>query len=88
LYLEQPTDPITFPRRKGLKKIYPIIKEAGKAEYNADAFLFDDAAALTKSCRKRLSRKGVDSILKTEKQGDILVATRDIVLEEDATASR
>lgn len=79
------TDPITFPRRKGLKKIYPIIKEAGKAEYNTDAFLFDDDSALTKSCRKRLLRKGVDSILKTEKQGDLLVATRDIVLEEDAT---
>jgi protocatechuate 3,4-dioxygenase beta subunit len=82
------TDPITFPRRKGLKKIYPIIKEAGKAEYNADAFLFDDDSALTKSCRKRLARKGVDSILKLEKQGDMLVANRDIVLEEDATASR
>jgi len=76
------TDPITFPRRKGLKKIYPIIKETGKAEYDADAFLFDDDPLLTKTCRKRLARKGVDSILKPEKQGDMLVATRDIVLEE------
>jgi protocatechuate 3,4-dioxygenase beta subunit len=79
------TDPITFPRRKGLKKIYPVIIEEGKADYNADAFLFDDDPLLTKTCRKRLKRKGVDSILKPEKQGDILVATRDIVLEQDTT---
>lgn len=76
------TDPVTFPRRKGLKKIYPVIIEEGKAEYNADAFLFDDDPLLTKTCRKRLKRKGVDSILTPVKQGDLLVATRNIVLEE------
>lgn len=78
-------DPVTFPRRKGLKKIYPVIIEEGKTEYNADAFLFDDDPLLTKTCRKRLKRKGVESILKPEKQGDMLVATRDIVLEESNT---
>jgi len=77
------TDPITFPRRKGLKKIYPILKETDKPEYNMDAMLFDDDPLLTKACRKRLKRKGIDSIMKPEKQGDLLVVTKDIVLEED-----
>ena len=78
-------DPITFPRRRGLKKILPTIKEDGKTEYYLDALLFNDDPLLTKACRKRLKRKGIDSILKPEKQGDMLVVTRDIVLEENAT---
>jgi len=80
-------DPITFPRRRGLKKIYPIIKEPGKPEYDINAFLFEDDPLLTKSCRKRLKRKGIDSILKPERQGDILVVTRDIVLEQKTVLS-
>lgn len=82
------TDPVTFPRRKGLKKIYPVIIEEGKTEYNADAFLFDDDPLLTKTCRKRLKRKGVNSILKPVKEGDMLVAKRDIVLEESTQNSK
>ena len=81
-------DPVTFPRRKGLKKIYPIIKQSNKPEYNLDALLFENDPLLTKSCRKRLKRKGIDSILKPEKQGDLLVVTRNIILEENTTASR
>jgi hypothetical protein len=80
------TDPITFPRRKGLKKIYPILKEANKPEYNMDAMLFDDDPLLTKACRKRLKRKGIDSVMKPEKQGDLLVVVKDIVLEENTAA--
>ena len=78
------TDPITFPRRKGLQKIYPIIKESNQNEYNLDALLFDNDPLLTKSCRKRLKRKGIDSILNPEKIGDMLVVSRDIVLEENS----
>lgn len=82
------TDPITYPRRRGLQKIYPIIKEANKPEYNLDALLFENDPQLTNACRKRLKRKGVDSILNPEKQGDLLVVTRDIILEENTTTSR
>jgi protocatechuate 3,4-dioxygenase beta subunit len=81
-------DQITYPRRRGLKKIYPIIKASNKPEYNLDALLFDNDPKLTKSCRKRLKRKGIDNILEPEKQGGLLVVTRDIVLEETATASK
>ena len=81
-------DPITYPRRRGLKKIYPIIKESNKTEYNLDALLFDNDPQLTKTCRKRLKRKGIDSIIKPEKNGNLLIVTRDIVLEDNTTASR
>lgn len=78
--------PITFPRRKGLIKILPTIKEEGKPEYYLEAFLFDNDPLLTKACRKRLARKGIDCILKPEKQGDILVVTKDITLKENTLA--
>mgnify|MGYP000106085548 CR=1 FL=1 len=78
--------PVTFPRRKGLKKILPTIKENNKPEYYLNAFLFDNDPLLTKACRKRLKRKGIDSILKPTKQGDILVVNKDIVLEENTLA--
>ena len=77
--------PLTYPRRKGLKKIFPTIKEDGKQEYYLDALLFDNDPLLTKACRKRLKRKGIDNILKPEKQGDMLIVTKDIVLEKNST---
>ena len=81
-------DPITFPRRRGLKKIYPIIKTTIQPEYNLDALLFDNDPLLTKACRKKLNRKGIDSILKLQKTDDLWVVTRDIVLDINTTASR
>ena len=81
-------DPITYPKRRGLKKIYPVIKETTKTEYNLDALLFNDDALLTNSCRKRLKRKGIDCILEPKKVGNLLVVKRDIILEENTTASR
>lgn len=78
--------PITLPRRYGPKQIYPIIKEQGKQEYNLEAFLFDDDPLLTKSCRKRLNRRGIDCILKLEKKDDMHVVTKDIILDHKASA--
>ena len=73
--------PVTFPRRRGPKQIFPTIKEPGKPEYDLNAFLFDDDPLLTKSCRKRLNRKGIDCILKLEKNDGIYVAIKNIVLD-------
>jgi protocatechuate 3,4-dioxygenase beta subunit len=78
--------PITFPRRRGPKQILPVIKEPGKPEYDLNAFLFEDDPLLTKSCRKRLKRRGIDCILKLEKNEDIYVATKNIVLEQNTSA--
>ena len=72
--------PITYPRRRGPKQIFPVIKEPGKPEYNLNAFLFDEDPLLTKSCRKRLKRRGIDCILKLEKKEGIYVTTKNITL--------
>jgi len=78
--------PITYPRRRGPKQIFPVIKEPGKPEYNLNAFLFDDDPLLTKSCRKRLKRKGIDCILKLEKNEEMFVATKNIILNGNIRA--
>ncbi|WP_345190172.1 hypothetical protein [Algibacter agarivorans] len=62
------------------KTIHPVIKEPGKPEYKMYSFLFDDDPSLTKSCRKKLEKKGIDNILKLDKKEGMFVATRDIVL--------
>ncbi|MEZ4802585.1 MAG: hypothetical protein R2797_07400 [Gelidibacter sp.] len=76
--------PGSFLHNRELKHIHPIIKESGKPEQELDAFLFDNDPFLSKSCRKRLAKKGIDNILKVEKQETMFVATKDIVLEDNA----
>lgn len=67
---------------KALKMIHLVIKEPNRAEYSGDDFIFDDDPSLTKSCRKRLEKNGIDNILKPEKKESLLVATKNITLEE------
>jgi protocatechuate 3,4-dioxygenase beta subunit len=67
--------------RKALKSIHLAIKEPNKIEYRVYNFIFDDDPLLKNSCRKRMARHGVDSILKPEKRDSILVATKNIILE-------
>ncbi len=80
--------PVTFPRRRGPKQIFPVIKEPGKPEYDLNAFLFDDDPLLTKSCRKRLKRKGIECILKLEKKEGIYMVTKNIVLGQNTPVSK
>src|SRR5690606_19896248 len=73
--------PGRYHRSTEFKHILSMIKEPGKPEYQIDSFLFDDDPLLTKICRKRLAKKGMDNIiLKLEKKDNMYVATRDIVL--------
>lgn len=74
--------PGKYYRSGEFKAIHPIIKEPGKPEYNMYSFLFDDDPALTKSCRKKLERKGIDAILKLDKKEGVFIAQKDIVLGE------
>lgn len=76
--------PGNFLNNRELKHIHPTIKEPGKPEYELDAILFDNDPFLSKHCRKRLSKKGIDSILKPEKTENMFVATKDIVLEANS----
>lgn len=75
--------PGKYYRNGEFKVINPIIKEPGKPEYNMYSFLFDDDPALTKSCRKKLERKGIDTILKLDKKEGLFVAQKDIVLSAE-----
>ncbi len=67
-----------------LKTINLVIKEPNKTEYSGYNFIFDDDPLLKKSCRKKMARNGVDSILKPVKKETILVAVKNIVLETDS----
>ena len=69
-------------RYKELKHIHPVIKAPGQPEYDMDALLFDNDPFLSKSCRKRLAKRGIDTILKPIMKDNLLVATRDIVLQQ------
>ncbi len=69
-----------------VKHIHPTIKEPGKPEYSLDALLFDNDPFLSKSCRKRLAKKGIDNILVLEKKESMFVTTKDIILESGTSA--
>ena len=75
--------PGNYHRRGEYKHIHPVVKESGKEAYPLDAFLFDNDPSLSKYCRKRLAKKGIDSILKVEEKNQMLVATKNIVLKSD-----
>lgn len=69
-------------RYNQLQQIFPLVKEPTKQEYEIETFLFDDDPLLTKTCRKRLAKKGDPTrILKLKTEDGIYVAERDIVLK-------
>ncbi len=70
---------------KELKQIKRIIKVPGKPEQELNAFYFKNdplLADLTLACRAN----AVSSIVKLEKQGNMLVATRDIKLDSNLSS--
>ena len=77
--------PGTYHRSNELKKIHSTIKESGKEEYGLFPFVFDNDPLLKKHCRNKLARKGIDSILKLEKENDMYVANKDIVLTDEVS---
>ncbi|MCK8481837.1 hypothetical protein [Psychroserpens algicola] len=75
-------------RYNQLQQLFPVIKEPKKPEYELASFLFDDDPLLTKLCRKRMAKKGDPTrVLKLEKEGDLLVAHKNIVLNSDNTTA-
>lgn len=74
--------PGKFLRTKELKQIHRVIKAPGKAEYDMASFFFNDdplLPELTLACRA----KAVQSMLRLEKEGDMYVAIKNIVLKKD-----
>ncbi|HMR17506.1 MAG TPA: hypothetical protein PKD13_13610, partial [Mariniflexile sp.] len=59
-------------------------KEPGKPEYELNPFFFNDDPLipdLTLACRAQI----VNSMLRIEKEGDMFVATKDIILKKDTS---
>ena len=73
--------PGSYRHSKELRHIHPVVKEAGKPEYKLNSLMFEDDPFLTKACRKKLKKKGIDSILTTLKKEDMYVANYNIVLK-------
>jgi len=76
--------PGKYVRSKELKQIHRVIKEPGKPEYELNSFFFNDDPLipdLTLSCRA----EAVKSMLRLEKEGNMYVATKDIILNSSGT---
>lgn len=68
-------------RSNDFTKIHLVINQPNNTDLTGFDFVFDNDPLLTKSCRKRIAKNGIDNILKPEKKETILVATKNIVLE-------
>ncbi len=65
-----------------LQQVHPIVKEASKEAYILETFLFEEDPLLTKTCRKRMAKKGDPTRILAPKEVDgMLVAERNIVLK-------
>ncbi|MEO8934913.1 MAG: hypothetical protein ABI295_11460 [Xanthomarina sp.] len=73
--------PGSYGHSRELRNINPIVKVAGKSEYALNTLIFEDDPYLTKLCRKRLKKKGINNILTTLKNEDMYVATYNIILK-------
>lgn len=73
--------PGSYRHSKELRHIHPIVKESGKPEYKLNTLIFADDPFLTKTCKKRLNKKGITSVLTTLKKGNMYVATHNITLK-------
>ncbi|MCB0745715.1 MAG: hypothetical protein KDC67_17560, partial [Ignavibacteriae bacterium] len=51
------------------------------------SFLFESDPLLTKSCKKKLTKRGLDIVLTTVTQDAILVAEKNITLEPKSTTA-
>lgn len=69
-------------RYNQLQQIFPLVKEPLKPEYEIETFLFDEDPLLTKTCRKRMAKKGDPTrILKLKTENGIFIAERNITLK-------
>ncbi len=77
-------------RYNQMQQLFPIVKEPSKEEaYEIASFLFEDDPFLTKTCRKRMAKKGdVSRILKPKNENGLLVVQKDIVLKSEDISTK
>jgi protocatechuate 3,4-dioxygenase beta subunit len=80
--------PGSYRHTRELRNINPIIKEAGKPEYAMNSLIFEDDPFLTKACRKKLDKKGLNNILTTLKKENMYLSTYNITLKEDGSVAQ
>ena len=72
---------ITFPPRRGAKKIFAVVRDQDNFEYELNAFVFEDDPLLSKSCRRRIQKRGTNNILDLKLSNEsIYVAQKNITL--------
>ena len=72
--------PAAYPSRQAEEHIHVIVKEPDKNDYWIDEYVFADDPLLTKEMKSRMRNRGGSGILHPQRQGNILVAHRDIIL--------
>ena len=72
--------PASYPNSTNPKHIHPVIKEPGFSEYWIDEFVFADDPLLPQEEKSRPGPIGGSGVLKMEKIGGMLKATRNIIL--------
>ena len=72
-----------------MQQLFPIVKQPSKEAYEMESFLFDDDPFLTKTCRKRLDKKGDPTrVLKLETLDGMFVVQKDIVLNSNPDSTK
>jgi protocatechuate 3,4-dioxygenase beta subunit len=71
-------------RYNQMQQLFPIVKEPSKDEYEIASFLFDEDPFLSKTCRKRMAKKGDPTrILKLKTVNGLNVVQKDIILKSN-----
>ena len=74
--------PAAYPTGTEAAHIHLTVLEPGKNPYWVDSYVFEGDPLLTPEFRKRYTGRGGSGILHLEKQGDLWVGKRDLVLGE------
>lgn len=72
--------PAAYPNASIPEHIHVIVKEEGKDPYYIEDFLFDDDPYLTSGNLQRLTQQGGSGVISLQKEGELLVANRTILL--------
>lgn len=72
--------PHSYPSRTQPAHIHVTVKEPDKNEYYLDDFLFDSDPLLSQKIRESRANRGGAGIVSLQKEGNLLVAKRDIIL--------
>ncbi|MBF8964933.1 intradiol ring-cleavage dioxygenase [Pontibacter sp. FD36] len=75
--------PGTYPSRSEPAHIHITVKEPDKNEYYLDDFLFEDDSLLTQQVRASRKDRGGNGIITLGREGELLVAERDIILGQN-----